>query len=180
MTAGISILVGVVFVSSATATALRGDFERAVADYALLPPRLVRPLALALPSIELILGVLLFLGLGTPWAVPAAFALFIGFSVAMGLNLARGRRIPCGCGWSAATISWWAVTRNLALGALLVLAFWLNRSLGAIGFVASPDTLAGGITLACVVGAINVSRSVRKLHTRVSGRPVHPRSTAIV
>ena len=50
-----------------------------------------------LPWLELALGGLLAAGVGHPWAALAAGALVAGFTAAVGLRLARGEAVPCGC-----------------------------------------------------------------------------------
>jgi uncharacterized membrane protein YphA (DoxX/SURF4 family) len=71
--------------------------------YRVLAPGVVRPAAALLPFVEVSLGAALLLGV---WHRPTAWlaaALFAIFAVAVGINLRRGRAIPCHCfGASAA------------------------------------------------------------------------------
>lgn len=93
------------------------EFRSAVANYRILPPGLVTPVAYALPFAEIAAGLLLAAGV-LPVAVSAALALLLtAFAVAIGVNLARGRVFDCGCGGSVAPrlISWRHVRADLVL-----------------------------------------------------------------
>jgi hypothetical protein len=101
----------------------RAGFEGVVANYRLLPERLVGALANMLPPLEALIGGWLLTGLGALWASAAAAALLALFAAAMGVNLLRGRReIDCGCGRAGLRqpIGWGRVARNLILGVLLL------------------------------------------------------------
>jgi hypothetical protein len=111
---------------------LRG-FTAGLADYRLLPAWAVRPVALALPALELVLALALLAGLALPMAGAGTALLFAGFSGAVALNLRRGRRIACHCHGLAGsrTISWGLVARNgwllglaLAVAAVPSAAVW--------------------------------------------------------
>lgn len=70
-----------------------------VRDYQILPARLTEPFAKAETYVELLLGVLLFLGLFQPIAVAGAVMMLLVYTVAIVLNLRRGRtEMSCGCG----------------------------------------------------------------------------------
>jgi hypothetical protein len=79
-----------------------------------------------LPPVEIAVGALLVTGLGGAWAVIAAAALLVAFSVLLIDRLRQGRRVPCACfGPGVRPISWWSVARNgvlLALAAVALLA----------------------------------------------------------
>ena len=100
-------------------------FQGVIANYRLLPDALVRPAADLLPPLEALVGILLLLGLATPWAEASAAVLLLIFAAAMGVNLLRGRRdIDCGCFQSALkqTLSGTLVFRNVVLAVLLGIA----------------------------------------------------------
>jgi uncharacterized membrane protein YphA (DoxX/SURF4 family) len=100
-------------------------FTAGVADYRLLPTWAVRPVALALPALELVLALALLGGLALPLAGAGTALLVAGFSGAVALNLRRGRRIACHCHGLAGSrpIGWGLVARNgLLLGLALVVA----------------------------------------------------------
>ena len=98
-------------------------FARAVRQYDLIADWAATPFAAAVTLAEL------FCAIGVLWA-PTRFlaatgivALLLVFSVAVTINLARGRRdLDCGCfgpaGVSRTGLSGWIVLRNLALAAM--------------------------------------------------------------
>ncbi|HLK13052.1 MAG TPA: MauE/DoxX family redox-associated membrane protein [Candidatus Binatia bacterium] len=100
-----------------------GRFRAVLADYRLLPARLVAPAAVALPAVEGTLAAALCApGQRAPGLVGAA-ALLLLYAGAMAVNLARGRRdVDCGCMGPAAhrPIAPGLVARNVALAAAAV------------------------------------------------------------
>ena len=103
----------------------RDEFTRAVRNYRLVPERVGEVAGKTLPPVEVAAGALLALGLGVrPVAVLLALFL-VAFSVAVAVNLLRGRAIECGCFGpiAASRITWWTVVRNFVLtGAAVVVA----------------------------------------------------------
>ena len=95
------------------------DFRLAVGNYQILPRALVPPVALCLPFAEGAGAALLAVGiLVTPVAALLAL-LLVGFALAMGVNLARGRVFDCGCaGTAPQRITWAHVSSNMTLAAL--------------------------------------------------------------
>ena len=123
--------VGLIFVGAGAAKLFDlGEFERAVADYQLLPPGLNRVIARALPIIELLCGSALLVGIVAPLAALVAASCLLGFSIAAAINLARGRAIDCGCGGAAASrqIGWDLVIGDLILAAAAIFAGLINVS----------------------------------------------------
>jgi uncharacterized membrane protein YphA (DoxX/SURF4 family) len=100
------------------------EFERVVTNYELLPSRLVRPVALWLPRLELACGLALLLGVAVKPVVAAAGLLLLVFAGAVALNLKRGREIDCGCYGSIAPrrIGWPLVAGDVLLAAIAILA----------------------------------------------------------
>ena len=102
-------------------------FRAVLRDYRLLPDALVAPAAWTIPSAELLIAVawLATWGGGVPAAVAAVAtaALLAGYTLAIAINLVRGRRdVSCGCGLTGGDreyLSWGLVLRNVLL---LVLA----------------------------------------------------------
>lgn len=100
--------------SSALAKLRGGRFVTDLANYRVLPLRWVVPVSVVLPWVELGVGVALF---ATPWqsvSSAAAAVLLSSFSVAVVINLTRGRRIPCGCRGTSKPISWQLAAANTA------------------------------------------------------------------
>ena len=91
-------------------------FAEAVFNYQLLPSQLINLMALILPWLELILGVLLLSGIWLSGAVLGVNLLMIIFLGALVFNTARGLNISCGCFSTETTssgLSWWVVLRDV-------------------------------------------------------------------
>jgi uncharacterized membrane protein YphA (DoxX/SURF4 family) len=123
---GIRFFLGLAFLTaSLPKLAAPNDFRRALRNYRLLPFRLVGPVARWLPRLELMLALALLTGLAPAIAASLAAATLLAFSAAAAINLARGRRIECGCfgGSSPRRITWSLVLRDVVLaGAAIVVA----------------------------------------------------------
>ena len=122
-------------------------FQGVIANYRLLPEVLVAPVAYLLPPVEVLLGAALLPGLGSPWPDYVAATLLMLFALAMGMNIARGRRhIDCGCFQSALkqTLSWKLVIRNVVLSLLLGAAA-LSTGLPGDLFMLVNGLLVGGV-----------------------------------
>jgi uncharacterized membrane protein YphA (DoxX/SURF4 family) len=72
-------------------------FARTVYNYQLLPEAAVNVVALWIPWLELVGGVLLLLGFWIPGSVLLLTSLLVVFLGALGFNLARGLDVACGC-----------------------------------------------------------------------------------
>ena len=117
--------------------------------YQVLPTPLARWYGLLLPMVEIGAGALLFLGI---WIRPAAvvsMALFASFAIAVGLNLARKREMPCFCfGADAADkMGWHTLTRILPL-----LLFAIVLALAPF----APDPLQSMIRDPSLAGLVNL------------------------
>ena len=158
-------------------------FRSAVANYRLLPPVLVTPVAAILPFAEIVAAALLAFGVLTVVVAAVLAFLLVTFAVAVGINLARGRVFDCGCTGSAATprlISWRHVTADLVLAAVAAAVavappaaaqLWLGP--GGLVRVATPGGGALPVLLAACIGLVltSVLRSaadVRDLTARSS------------
>lgn len=145
---------GLVFGASA-ASKMTGwaEFVGAVQNYRLLPGAAVRPFAYTLPLVEAATAAGLLIAWTRPYAAAAAIALLALFSLAIGLNIARGRRhIDCGCFRAAfrQPLSWSLVGRNAGFAALALLAMsprGLARPLGWLDLV----TVGGAATAVLVL-----------------------------
>jgi uncharacterized membrane protein len=107
---------------AAGATKLRAleVFAGVVANYRLLPEAAVRPVAYALPVVEVVAAVCLLVPAPRPLAAAVVVLLLLAFAAAMAVNLRRGRdHIDCGCFVSLLRqrIGWPLVARNLLLAA---------------------------------------------------------------
>ncbi|MBI4570714.1 MAG: DoxX family membrane protein [Chloroflexi bacterium] len=138
------VLGGLLVFAGAAKLAGRASFREAVAEYQVLPAALQPLFATALPLLEVTLGVLLLLGLGTTVAAAIAVPLFLSFTIAIGVNVARGRHFDCHCFGAARSdeIGWPALLRAAALAvAALTVAAGASRfgALDAALFGATDD-----------------------------------------
>jgi hypothetical protein len=90
------LLAGILIFAGASKVTDNG-FVEALRTYEVLPPQLSKWLARALPFIEIALGAFLAIGLGTRIAAGLAALLFASFSIAVGINMLRGRELDCHC-----------------------------------------------------------------------------------
>ena len=127
------VLAGIFAAAATTKLRALDAFAGVVHNYRVVPEPLERPIAWALPVIELAIAVgVLLPAVRAPAAVAAAFLLAV-FAGAMAINLVRGRRdIDCGCFATVLRqrLSWPLVVRNLLLAAV---ALALVPGLGARG-----------------------------------------------
>ena len=73
------------------------EFARIVHNYRILPPELVNIVAITLPWIEIVTGLLLVLGLFTRENALIVFGMLCVFIFGMAAALWRGLEIDCGC-----------------------------------------------------------------------------------
>ncbi|MGW3963199.1 MauE/DoxX family redox-associated membrane protein [Amycolatopsis sp. NPDC005003] len=90
-------LAAVWLVSGALKLADPGQTLIAVQAYEVLPGALEDVVAIALPLVELVLGLLLLAGLATRWAAAAALGLLLVLIAGIAQSWARGLSIDCGC-----------------------------------------------------------------------------------
>lgn len=168
---GIRLFLGLVFLTaSLPKLAAPDDFRSALRNYQLLPFRLVRPVATWLPRFELVLAVALLIGIGTPATASLTAAALFLFSLAAGVNLARGRKIECGCFSSSSPreITWRLVVTDIALGAAATVVavasppMWVGRPTVAVFLVAACAVL----TEQLVVEAMRLYRTLE--HARAA------------
>ena len=112
-----------------------------IATYQMLPLAVVNPLAIVLPWVELVTGLMLVLGLRTRAASLLAAAMLAMFTAAITVAVARGLDLACGCfasqGAAEDPISWQTIVRDAA---------WLLLALYALRFDRRPlgiDRLLG-------------------------------------
>lgn len=129
-------------------------FTAGVRAYRILPERLVPVFSRMLPWLEITLALMLLLGILVPTAALITSLLVACFTIAVGINLARGREIDCQCHGVAGSrsISWGTIARNLPLiGLSLWLGFasplaatwadWLQRWAADLRLINSPVAL---------------------------------------
>jgi hypothetical protein len=96
-------------------------FTGFVQDYDLLPAALVRLASALLLAAEIaVVAAMLIPGARLPGLVRGA-AILLGYALAMGINVARGRRyVECGCGGAVQPITPALLIRNAVLAAVLL------------------------------------------------------------
>jgi len=161
---------GLLFVSHGVAKlAMRDQFREAVANYQLVPVRLIGVVASAVLFIELACGVMLVVGFAAPVAAVALAALLILFAVGIGINLLRGRSFDCGCSARGHTISWALVGRDLTLAAGATVIFvWAPQEFSVlpVSLLRTTELPAGDVIPA--VGIALLIALVRGLLVAVS------------
>jgi uncharacterized membrane protein YphA (DoxX/SURF4 family) len=104
---------------------------RAVRAYRLLPESTVTVIGYGLPILEVCLGVLLVIGLGTRAAAALSALLFVAYIVGISSAWARGLQIDCGCfgggGYAADATSKYPGEIACDIGLLALCAFLVVR-----------------------------------------------------
>lgn len=115
---------GVLVFSSLTKWSNFHWFVGALRKYDLIRRGTEIEVAFGIASAELLIGGTLFVPSLLPWSAYAAMGLFIGFTVAICINLARGKFVECGCNgfWRKRTIGWQLVFRNVGFLGLTCLS----------------------------------------------------------
>jgi uncharacterized membrane protein YphA (DoxX/SURF4 family) len=110
------------------------DLAASIAGFRLLPAAIVGPLALALPYVELLLGVYLVAGLFTRAVATIAAAQFFLYSGAIASAVLRHIPANCGCfgPHDTAAADWPHVGLDLVLAAASIFVAW--RAPGALAF----------------------------------------------
>jgi uncharacterized membrane protein YphA (DoxX/SURF4 family) len=136
----------------------RREFERAVANYALLPPGVVRPVAAWLPRLELAGAVALLVGIVVVPIAIALCVLLVAFAFAVAINLLRGRLFDCGCFSSVAPrrIGWPLVGADLGLAGMAATVALADPGLLAVTTTDSGSSLSSteGLALLTLAGAL--------------------------
>ena len=73
------------------------SFAHMIYNYRLVPGALVNAIALVMPWVEILAGLALILGVWRKEAAIVCGLLILVFLVAIGVNLARGHAVDCGC-----------------------------------------------------------------------------------
>lgn len=155
-----SVFVGLVFlVAGIDKLRHRKLLPGVIANYRLLPAVLVAPTAWLLPLVELVVAMALLLG-NRPLAPLVAISLLLVFALAMGINIARGRRhIDCGCGHPGLRqdLGWPMVARNLAMAGALSMRLAIPDDLAALELVVGA---AAGAVLFMLTLMFNALRAL--------------------
>jgi putative oxidoreductase len=109
-----------------------GAFAIDIATYQILPLALVNPMAIVLPWVELVAGVLLIVGFRTRAAALLVAGMMSMFTVAIVIAVNKGLDMSCGCfasqGAAEDPISWWTTLRDAGWLGLALYVLMLDRS----------------------------------------------------
>lgn len=125
-------VLGVIFiVAGALKIGHAADLAAAITAYKLgVPAQLVAVAAVALPPLEILLGIYLVAGLWLKVTSSVAVMLLTLFTLAVASAVARGLSAPCGCfgPGDSQPATWWTVARDaVMLAAAVYLAWWSFR-----------------------------------------------------
>lgn len=106
------------------------EFAQSIASYQLAPWWSVNLLAITMPWLELICGIMLVAGFRVRSAVTVIAGLLFLFSAAVFINLLRDAPISCGCFSSAESpISWMTLIRDMTWLAMCLHIFFFDKLL---------------------------------------------------
>lgn len=128
---------GMVFAASTALKVARpGQFIASVVGYDVLPAPVARVFGWLLIPVEAYLAVALILGLSAEVARPLSVAALALFGIAVGINLARGARVPCGCfGNPSELISRRTLIRLMLLVIVGLIVTLVSPSLSSADFI---------------------------------------------
>jgi uncharacterized membrane protein YphA (DoxX/SURF4 family) len=98
LTIRVQLALGIIFVVAALPKiADPPSFAHMIYNYRIVPGALVNLMGITMPWIELLCGLALILGIWRGTAAGIIAAMLMVFMTAIGINLARGNAIDCGC-----------------------------------------------------------------------------------
>lgn len=137
------------------------EFHGVVRNFRLMPEWLASPFAKVLPWLEVAIAVGLLVDASVPFAAAAASVLLVVFAVAIGINVARGRKaIDCGCfrtGYKQ-SLSWFLVARNVVLaggGLMLATAPEAIRAITVVDILTGVMAALVAMTLYFTAGLVS-------------------------
>lgn len=114
-------------------------FFHSVVAYAIVSEELAAYIAIIVPTLELVLGVLLIIGYKIKSAVFTMLCLMMAFSVFILINIFRGKSFQCGCfnlpvigSFIDGRIGLKLLVRNVIISGLLFLVFFVKNNLFSI------------------------------------------------
>lgn len=122
---------GLFLVAGITKIGHAADLASAITAYRLgLPPPLVAVMAVALPPLEILLGMYLIAGLLLPFSSAIAVTLLALFTIAVASVVVRGVSAPCGCFGPGDNqpSTWLTVVRDVCFLVPAVYLTWWSRA----------------------------------------------------
>lgn len=105
------------------------EFAEAIVSYQIVPYWAVNIIAVMLPWVELICGILLVAGIRAKSAAFIIALLLTFFTVALLINLLEDSPISCGCFHAMEDkISWWSALRDLIWVAMTIHVFFYDKA----------------------------------------------------
>jgi len=123
------IFVGYFFIySSVSKIPYPAQFADLLASYRLFPYPVVNILAVVVPWLELVTGLFIIIGLRNRASVIIIMLMYIGFAVAVGLNVIVDSPITCGCYDTVGEpVSWMKVGKNMVWMLFTIQIFFYDR-----------------------------------------------------
>ncbi|HEX6819908.1 MAG TPA: MauE/DoxX family redox-associated membrane protein [Ktedonobacterales bacterium] len=197
---GSALLAGVFLAAALPKLRSPRAFAMTVVEYRILPLRASLILARLLPPLELLAAMLLLAGIVVRWTAVLLALMLASFSLAIAINLARGRELDCGCfGVSAkrvvrrvsasllmqdAALLGVALVVSIAAPAGLSLSSWsLVRLLGnhtdspMVPLIALATCILVAVAVAVALGGPSHTSGRRSVRDRLSAGPLAARAT---
>lgn len=99
-------------------------FSQAIQNYKLFPSVIINFLAITVPWLELVCGLLLLVGINTRENSLIISSMLFLFTLAIGISMVRGLNFDCGCFGRPSPIGWQRLLENFSLliiGIVLIL-----------------------------------------------------------
>jgi uncharacterized membrane protein YphA (DoxX/SURF4 family) len=131
ITLALRIWIGGFFVFAAVDKVLTpAVFATSISHYGMVPNEVVNIMALVLPWLELVAGVLLILGVKVRASALLCALMLVMFTGAVAWAVINGLDIDCGCfgAQGAEEVSWWKVAKNSAMILGCLVMVWRSES----------------------------------------------------
>lgn len=104
------------------------QFAELLAAYRLFPYPFINILAVVVPWIELVTGLFIIIGLRNRASAIIIILMYLGFIVAIGLNVLEGSPITCGCYDTVGEpVSWVKIAKNTIWMIFTIQVFFFDR-----------------------------------------------------
>ncbi|MEU1425380.1 MauE/DoxX family redox-associated membrane protein [Kitasatospora sp. NPDC005751] len=121
-----------------------------------VPARWAGLVAWALPAVEIVVAIAVLPAGSAVWACAVALSLLVVFSVAVGVQLRRGRYPACSCFGSTGDtpISRWTLVRNGAIAVAVAAAWWGTSAHGDVPQHLPVERAAGLAVIVALAAAL--------------------------